>query len=92
MTMGNVPPDLFRRRMTLRALEQVEAKADLFEAHAGTDNHYAALASYNDMAARFAALSGRPDLAQQFAQQRDELIAKGQAPAPITPGQPKKKP
>lgn len=87
--MGNVPLGLFRRKMAFRALEEIDATIEAFQSWAGRDNYYAAMASYNDIAARFAGLSGRPDLAQQFEQQRDAMIAKGIDPGPTSPGHPK---
>jgi len=90
--MGNVPPELFRRKMAIRTYEQLESDATEFEAWAGRDNHLAALASYNDLAARFAFLTGRADLAQEFELARDELIAKALQPPPVTPGAPKGQP
>src|SRR5882672_6573652 len=74
ISMTNVSPELFRRRMTFRAMDSVKNQITKFNMAAIHDNVGAVTASYNELAALVAELAGRKDLAQQFARKRDALI------------------
>ncbi len=79
MIMANIPPELFRRKKTFQVLQLVEASAEEYKSIGARDNYNAVMAGYNDLAAHFATLAGRQDVARSFAAERDKLIvaAKG---------------
>ncbi len=81
--MSNVPPDLFRRKKTFQLLRQVEERAQELRAAGVRDNSNAVLAGYNDLAAHFASLAGRVDIARSFEIKRDELIVEAQTAPPL---------
>ncbi len=73
--MAKIPPELFRRKKTFQMLQFVEASVEEFRAVGARDNYNAVMAGYNDLAAHFATLAGRQDIAKDFGNARDSLIA-----------------
>ncbi len=81
--MANVPPDLFRRKKTFQALKDIETITQQYKDAAALDHYGAVMAGYNDLAAHFASLAGRHDIAKEFDRQRDQLIADVQTAPPL---------
>lgn len=74
LAMANVTPDLFRRKMTFRVMQSVEAKIDEFKQAGVHDNAGAVAAGINDLAAKVLRLANRPELAAEFERARDRAI------------------
>lgn len=74
LTMTDVTPNLFRRKMTWRMMQTVEKKLEEFHAAGIHDNGGAMKAGMLDLAAKAAELAGEPDVAKRFASERDRMI------------------
>lgn len=81
--MSTVPPEIFRRRMTARLLEDAEAAILKLEQALLADNAGAATAARYHIAAVVMTKLHREDLSQEFLKLRNESIAAAKAIQPM---------
>lgn len=81
--MPTVPPELFRRRMTARILEDAEGAINKLEQALLADTAAAATAARYHIAAQVMGILHREDLMQDFLRLRNESIRQAQSLEPM---------
>ena len=89
--MPSVPPEIFRRRMTARLLEDTIASIRKLEAALLADNAGAATAARYHIAAEVSHILHQHDDMERYVQLRNEAITSAQAIQPMRKRGPNKK-